>query len=178
MEWLNEPSTWKQDKKAVTVTADPRTDFWRLTHCGQINDNGHFYYQRATGDFTAEVKLSGDYHDLYDQSGLMIRLDESCWMKCGIEYTEGIWNISAVFTREWSDWSIIEYPERDCIFIRVSRRGSTIETHHSMNGKDYVLYRQAYLTDATALDVGLMCCAPTGRGFTARFEGFALREEH
>lgn len=38
-----------------------------------------------TGDFSAEVRIAGDYFALYDQSGLMLRADESHWIKTGIE---------------------------------------------------------------------------------------------
>jgi regulation of enolase protein 1 (concanavalin A-like superfamily) len=177
MEWLNEPSSWKYEDETITLTADPHTDFWRRTHCGEIHDNGHFYYRGARGDFTAEVRLTGDYHELYDQSGLMVRLDELCWMKCGIEYVEGIWNVSAVVTREWSDWSIIALPHRNPVFVRVRRRGSAFEVYYSMDGTGYILYRHAYLTDTPALDVGLMIASPTGQGFTATFEDFKVEEE-
>ena len=57
MQWLNEPAVWKQDKDTLYVTSDAGTDFWRLTHCGEIHDNGHFYYRSVTGDFTAEATL-------------------------------------------------------------------------------------------------------------------------
>ena len=176
MQWHNEPAEWTHDKDTIRFTSDPNTDFWRLTLCGEIHDNGHFYYRRVTGDFTAEVRLNGDYHELYDQSGLMVRLDETCWMKCGIEYVEGVWNVSAVVTREWSDWSMIALHERDPVFIRVRRQGSAFEAYYSINGTDYVLYRHAFLTDASPLHVGLMIASPTGKGFTAQFEDFQLRE--
>jgi regulation of enolase protein 1 (concanavalin A-like superfamily) len=154
MEWLNEPSSWKHEDETITLTADPHTDFWRRTHCGEIHDNGHFYYRGARGDFTAEVRLTGDYHELYDQSGLMVRLDE-----------------------EWSDWSIIALPHRNPVFVRVRRRGSAFEVYYSMDGTGYILYRHAYLTDTPALDVGLMIASPTGQGVTATFEDFKVEEE-
>jgi hypothetical protein len=177
MKWLNEPSRWEHDEETIRFTADPRTDFWRRTGCGEIHDNGHFYYRKVTGDFTAEVRLKGDYHELYDQSGLMVRLNEVCWMKCGIEYVEGICNVSAVVTREWSDWSMIALPRRDHVFVRLRRCGSAFDAYYSMDGTGYVPYRHAYLTDAPALDVGLMIASPTGRGFTATFEDFTLDEK-
>ena len=177
MEWLNEPSEWTYDKNSLRVTSSPHTDFWRLTHCGEIHDNGHFYYRRVSGGFSAEVRLNGDYHDLYDQSGLMLRLDETCWMKCGIEYVEDQWNVSAVVTREWSDWSMIALPGRDPVSLRVKREGSACEAYYSTDGENFTIYRQAFLTDAAELDVGLMIASPTGRGFTGLFEDFIIKQE-
>ena len=61
----------------------PKTDFWRETHYGFIRDDGHFRDVAAEGDFTADVAFRGDYRELYDQAGLMLRLDERNWIKAG-----------------------------------------------------------------------------------------------
>ena len=177
MQWLNEPAVWKQEKDTLYVTSDAGTDFWRLTHCGEIHDNGHFYYRSMTGDFTAEATLKGDYHDLYDQSGLMVRLDETCWLKCGIEYVDGVWHVSAVVTREWSDWSMILLPTTDPVSIRLRRLGGCFEIYYAAGRNDYTMYRQAFLTEASTLMVGIMSASPTGKGFTAQFERFIVTKE-
>ena len=96
MHWYNEPAVWAANDATLTVTADPGTDFWRKTHYGFIRDNGHFYYQEVAGDFRCEVKVSGGYAALYDQAGLMVRLDAETWLKCGIEFVEGVQYVSAV----------------------------------------------------------------------------------
>ena len=75
MHWYNEPAVWAANDDTITVTAEHDTDFWRKTHYGFIRDNGHFYYQEVVGDFRCEVKVSGGYAALYDQAGLMVRLD-------------------------------------------------------------------------------------------------------
>ncbi|MDZ8106776.1 MAG: DUF1349 domain-containing protein [Nostoc sp. DedQUE12a] len=75
MEWYNEPPVWEVKDEAIAVTSAAKTDFWRETHYGFIRDNGHFFYQKIQGDFIAEVKVTGQYQDLYDQAGLMVRLD-------------------------------------------------------------------------------------------------------
>ncbi|URK86525.1 DUF1349 domain-containing protein [Rhizobium sp. RCAM05350] len=40
----------------------------------------------------------------------MLRLDERNWIKCGIEYTDGLMHFSVVVTRGVSDWSVIPLP--------------------------------------------------------------------
>ena len=77
MEWLNEPPAWEIRGDALVVTAGPKTDFWRTTHYGFVRDNGHCRFRRWEGDFVAEVEVTGDYRDQYDQAGLMVRLDET-----------------------------------------------------------------------------------------------------
>ena len=170
MEWLNPPPDWTVDGPTITATAGARTDFWRKTHDGGIRDTGHFYYQWVNGDFTTQVKVSGQYADLYDQAGLMLRLNETHWMKCGIEYLDGVQQASVVVTRDWSDWSVLPLPNPPAIWLRVDRQGATIEVRFSLDGSQYTLIRQAYLSEAPALQVGVMLCAPTGPGFPVIFD--------
>ena len=176
MQWYNEPPAWSAQGNTATITAAPQTDFWRKTHDGGIRDNGHFYYRPVRGDFVAEVRFSGDYDALYDQAGLMVRLDAETWLKCGIEVFEGVQQASVVVTRDFSDWSVVALGQAPpALWLRVARHGHTFAVSYSLDGAAYTMLRQTYLTDAPDVQVGLMACAPTGRGFTARFEGFQVR---
>ena len=174
-QWYNEPSTWEDVDNIITVTADPKTDFWRKTHYGFIRDNGHFYYQTLSGDFTAEVKVKGEYATLYDQAGLMVRVDEANWLKCGIEFVDGIQYVSAVVTRDYSDWSVVPLPQNPpALWLRVQRTGSTVEVSYSLEGQQYTMLRVTYLPLAEIIQAGPMCAAPEGEGFTTRFEDFRI----
>ena len=111
MTWLNEPRNWKQENDHLFVFADTHTDFWRKTHYGFVRDNGHFYYEGVSGNFQVETEFQGRYESLYDQAGLMVRVDETTWIKSGIEFVNGIHQLSAVATREYSDWSVVPLPD-------------------------------------------------------------------
>jgi regulation of enolase protein 1 (concanavalin A-like superfamily) len=176
MNWYNEPSTWAIQDNKVIIQTEPKTDFWRLTFSGHSVDNGHFYYEQCHGDFLVEVKCSGEYNALYDQAGLMVRLNETTWMKCGIEFIEGVQHVSAVVTRDYSDWSVVALPQNPAtLWLRVSRQGITIEVYYSLDGAHYQLLRQSYLSQEDTLDVGLMCASPEGAGFSVTFENFSIR---
>jgi uncharacterized protein len=174
MDWLNEPGAWHEDGDTLTATAGAQTDFWRKTHDGGQRDSGHFYHRTIVGDFTAEVKVTGAYNGLYDQAGLMVRLDDEIWMKCGIEFLHGVQQASVVVTHDWSDWSVLALPNPSAIWLRVVRHEATVEVLFSLDGQQYTLIRQAYLSAAPALRVGPMLAAPIGQGFTATFEGFRV----
>ena len=175
MKWYNEPPSWNEQEGIVTVTSGAKTDFWRKTHYGFIRDNGNFYYQQVTGDFTAQVKVTGQYQALYDQAGLMVRLDETTWLKCGVEFVDGVQYVSAVVTRDFSDWSVVPLPHNPAsIWLRVKRKAGTVEVHYSFDGEQYTMLRMAYLTEIETVSVGLMCASPESEGFTMTFEGFKL----
>ena len=176
MKWLNEPLRWDIQYDAIKVTSDLNTDFWRITHYDFIRDSGHFYYQQIVGDFIAKVKVSGDYRELYDQAGLMVRLNETVWLKCGVELVEGMQQMSSVVTRDYSNWSIVPMPNNPAaIWLRVTRKGSTVEIYYSLDGKKYTMQSIAYLTSVEALEVGIMCASPKGKGFLTTFEHFEIQ---
>lgn len=178
MEWYNEPPKWEEHTNALDVTTGTKTDFWRKTHYGFIRDNGHFYYRRVSGNFIAEVKFTGQYRDLYDQAGMMVRLDELHWLKCGVEYVHGVQQASVVVTRDYSDWSVLPLPQNPhSLCLRVARHGDAFEIHYSLDGQAYTLLRLAYLTLDESLQVGLMACSPDGNGFEVSFENFRIRTE-
>jgi regulation of enolase protein 1 (concanavalin A-like superfamily) len=178
MDWYNEPPYWKADGSTITIKTGDKTDFWRKTHDGGIRDTGHFYFSAVTGDFVAEVKFSADYHTLYDQAGLMVRLDDSNWLKCGIEFYEDMQHVSAVVTRDFSDWSVLPLPEPPAaLWLRIVRKGYSFDVHYSLDGSHYIMVRQAYLTHAPTVDVGVMCCSPIGGGLTVVLENFAVHQE-
>jgi len=175
MYWYNEPTRWHQQDGTITVTADGKTDFWRVTLHDFIKDDAHFYYQEVSGDFTATVKISGNYATLYDQAGLMVRERETVWLKCGVEYLDGVQQASAVITRDYSDWSIVPLTDNPrSIWVRVQRSGTAVEVYFSRDGTDFTLIRQGYLSAAPTLQVGLMCAAPQGDGFAVTFQDFVI----
>jgi uncharacterized protein len=177
MQWLNEPQHWHERDGSLTMTADAQTDFWRKTHDGGIRDNGHFYYEVVSGNFVAEVKISGQYGALYDQAGLMVRLDETLWLKCGIEYMHGVQHASVVVTRDYSDWSVVPLsPNPASIFLHLKRAGGTIEVSYSLDGLSFTMIRTTHLTSAETVQAGMMAAAPQGQGFEVTFENFAVRQ--
>jgi regulation of enolase protein 1 (concanavalin A-like superfamily) len=179
MEWFNEPPQWAVQDDRITVTSAPQTDFWRTTRYGFVRDSGHFYSLAVTGDFTAEVRIHGAYQALYDQAGLMIRADATTWMKCGVEFVDGVQQASTVVTRDVSDWSVVPLPDNPlALRMRVVRQGAAVEVQYARDGDPFTLLRLAYLTPLETVQVGLMCASPEGDGFTTVFEQFTVFGAH
>jgi regulation of enolase protein 1 (concanavalin A-like superfamily) len=176
MRWLNEPPAWREDGRALRITTAPDTDFWRTTHYGFVRDTGHFRHERIDGDFTARVRIEGAYRDQYDQAGLMVRLDETTWMKCGIEFVDGRQWASAVITRELSDWSVVALdPAPPSLWIEVKRTVEAVEVSYGEREPDRLL-RLGALTSVPALDVGVMAASPDGGGFDVALHDFSVQQ--
>lgn len=176
MQWYNEPDVYTVEENRITVKVPAKTDYWRVTLHNFIKDDAPFYFRQVQGDFEATVKIiGGKYATLYDQAGLMVRQDETTWMKCGIAYYRERQHVSTVITRDFSDWSILPlHSNLVQVWFRAKRIGTAIEIFYSTDGVNFVQIRQGYLSDAPSLQVGVMCAAPQGDGFNVVFENFTV----
>ncbi|MBZ5663026.1 MAG: DUF1349 domain-containing protein [Acidobacteriia bacterium] len=174
MTWFNEPASSKRVGEKLVVHSRAKTDFWRKTFYGYITDNGHFLRLKAEGDFVFEARVNGQYAALYDQAGLMVRINAENWMKCGTEFFDGKRHASVVFTREFSDWSTMpDLTDSGPVWWRAVRKGESLETLCSLDGKNFTSVRQGYFPASTA-EAGIMCAAPEGLGFDAEFDHLSL----
>lgn len=176
MQWFNEPSQWEIKDKKLTLFATPQSDYWRIAHYGFTMDDAPFLYTTYGGEFEAKVKITGDYRERYDQAGMMIRIDHENYIKTGIEYVDGKYNLSAVVTHHTSDWSVITLDRAvPFIWIKAVRRLDAVEIYYSYDDQTYTLMRIAWLQDNTPVQVGLMAASPDGQGFQASFEHFQVK---
>ncbi|HEX4545838.1 MAG TPA: DUF1349 domain-containing protein [Candidatus Acidoferrum sp.] len=177
MKWFNEPAAAKHSGDQFVVTTKSKTDFWRKTFYDYVTDNGHFFFLPVSGDFTFEARGAGKYAALYDQAGLMVRLDNGNWLKCGLELVDGIGHASVVVTRDYSDWSTVRgLTAKEPLSWRIARKGSSLEVLYSLDGKNFVSTRLGYLPLQATVDTGIMCCSPEGPGFDSTFNELRLAQ--
>ena len=152
MQWFNEPEEWSIKGDVLTFRVTPHTDYWRISHYGFTVDDAPFYYATYGGEFEAKN-----------------------YIKAGIEFVDGKYNLSAVVTHTTSDWSVIEL-ERPVPFIwlKAVRRLDAVEIFYSFDDRTYTLMRNAPLQDNTPVMVGPMAASPDGEGFRVRFEQFKV----
>jgi regulation of enolase protein 1 (concanavalin A-like superfamily) len=118
-----------------------------------------------------EATVIGKYRELYDQAGVMLRLDDRNWIKTGIEFTDGLMHFSVVVTCGVSDWSVIPLPKAtpsDEVKVRVTRHEDAVRVQYSVAGSSWQMARLAPFSAAPA-KVGVMACSPQRAGFEARF---------
>ncbi len=78
--WLNRPKTVDLGGDTLDLVTDKATFFWRKTHDGFTRDSGHFLGIKAGARFTAQLCVRAQYEALYDQAGIMVRVDEQRWV--------------------------------------------------------------------------------------------------
>lgn len=176
MQWFNEPEKWEIKNNALSMFVTAQSDYWRISHYGFTVDDAPFYYATYGGEFEAKVKLTGDYKARFDQMGLMIRIDQENYIKAGVEFVDGKFNLSAVVTHKTSDWSVIKLDKSPAyVWIKAIRRLDAIEIFYSFDDQTYTLMRNAFMQDNTPVMVGLMAACPDGKGFDAKFEHFTVK---
>ena len=176
MQWFNEPAQWTIQDHVLSMQVTPQSDYWRISHYGFTVDDAPFLYTLRGGEFEVKVKVSGDYRTRYDQAGLMLRIDHENYIKAGIEFVDGKYNLSAVVTHHTSDWSIIPLEKPvPFVWIKAVRRLDAIEIFYSFDDQEYTLMRNAWMQDNHPIMVGLMGASPDGQGFEARFEHFSIQ---
>ena len=111
----------------------------------------------------------------FDQAGLMLRIDHENYIKAGIEFVDGKYNLSTVVTHHTSDWSVIalDHPV-SYIWIKAVRRLDAVEIFYSFDDKEYTMMRNAWMQANIPMRIGMMGACPDGDGFTARFENFMV----
>lgn len=176
MQWFNEPAKWSIKGNQLSMQVTPHSDYWRISHYGFTVDDAPFYYATYGGEFEAKVKLSGDYKVRFDQACLMLRIDKENYIKAGVEFVDGKYNLSCVVTHHTSDWSVIELEKPvKHVWIKAVRRLDAVEVYYSFDDVNYVMMRNAWMADNTPMQIGMAAACPDGEGFEARFDSFSVK---
>ena len=175
MTWFNEPEDWKISDDSLEMTVTPKTDFWRISHYGFTVDDAPFYFTEQGGELEAKLRIAGEYKKRFDQAGMMIRIDHENYIKAGIEYVDGKYNLSVVVTHNTSDWSVIEIENQvEEIWIKAVRKLDAVEIFFSFDNKEYKLMRNAWLEANRPLRIGMFGASPDGEGFKVVFSDFEI----
>ena len=109
--WINPPESAHLEHDELVVTARAGSELWRTTAYGFIHNDGHAPLAPLPTPGSVEVSFRAELGELYDQAGILLRIDDRTWVKSGIEQTDGCWHLAAVATREVSDWSLAPVPD-------------------------------------------------------------------
>lgn len=164
MQWFNEPEQWEIKDKSLSMQVTPQSDYWRISHYGFTVDDAPFYYATYGGEFEVKVKITGDYKQRFDQAGLMLRINHENYIKAGIEFVDGKYNLSAVVTHKTSDWSVITLDKAiPYVWIKAVRRLDAVEIFYSFDDKDTPLCVTLGYKTISPYKSGLWPLVPTGK---------------
>lgn len=204
--WLNAPTVWSEgdlseehgysitdEGLALKLKPPSHKDFWRKTFYTPllVKSDAVGYMQTIPApvkgvEMTCKVDFQYTPVNQFDQAGLLIYVDESHWMKCGIEYCDGSTRLSVVICNSYSDWSTEIWQSKDVRLKvhTVSQSSSIVIEAAQIGSEDYRFIRIGHLESvvaenhaAEALDwqIGVFAACPgEQRGCVATFTNFSL----
>lgn len=173
--WVNEPIEKSFKNNKLHIKTEENTDFWRETFYGFTRDSGHFLGMKAGSSFTAELRVQSAYKSLYDQAGIMVRIDSENWLKAGIEMSDGQMMLSSVLTVGKSDWATAVYQGNAYDFwLRVTVENGVLRLQVSSDKKNWPLVRLTSFPLSDNYLVGPMACTPQRGGLEVTFSDWKL----
>ena len=173
--WLNPPPASSITDGQMIVESAEGSDFWRQTAYEFSRDSGHALLIPFPLNSAIEVTFRADFDHLYDQAGILIRVDEETWIKAGVEVTDDEPHVAAVATREFSDWSLAPVPSwrGRLVTVRASRAGDAVTIRARSSDAPWQTIRLTPLATDAVATAGPMCCSPERGGLHVTFTRFA-----
>jgi uncharacterized protein len=120
------------------ITSPPNTDIWRKPGSPSTADvfTAPVFYTALPYDKfrKARVSVSADWKTMYDQGGLVVALPPSSankqrrWIKTGVEFEDGVPQLSTVVADKWADWSLAPLPHGTrCVTMEIEREKTVQE---------------------------------------------------
>ncbi len=177
--WFHEPKEHHCDEGLVIIT-EPDTDFWQRTHYGFRRDNGHCLFTKMQGDFTFTGHFEFEPQTVYDQCGLIVRIDQDNWIKVSTEYeNEQISRLGSVVTNlGYSDWATTDISsEIQSMWYRMSKQGNDFIIENSMDGDHWKQMRITHLhQEIDRLEAGIYACSPQDSSFRCTVKKIVIAE--
>lgn len=169
--WLNPPPAAAPAGDDLLVTAAAGSDLWQRTSYGFRRDSGHALLAPFPPESAVEVSFVVDYGELFDQAGVLIRVDEQTWVKAGVEISDGAPQLSAVVTAGASDWSMAPVPRwaGARVTLRASWSAGALTVRARTEEEPWRMIRLAPFAPDVPVSAGPYCAAPERDGLTVRF---------
>ena len=171
--WKNDPAqVVLETGVGLIITPKPGTDYWRKSFRTPPSDraSGHallYSVPRNVNKWKAETKFTLNPVVLYDQAGIMVFIDDSHWLKAGIEIDGEQPRMSCVITNSESDWSYLTWPTTEEVEVRIQVQRYSIVCEVKVEYRDengqWCFLREGPISlpnEDADICVGLMCCSP------------------
>lgn len=177
-QWLNPPLVLQESAGELVVTTGKDTDLWRTTSYGFIHDTGHGLLAPLPDGEAMELTFDANYEAQFDQAGMLLEADDEHWIKCGIEYADGVFGLGAVVTDGVSDWSTGSVAEwaGSPVTLRMSRSGDAVTIRARSEGEPWRLVRLAPIDPSREWRAGPYAASPSREGLHVRFRDWLVGE--
>lgn len=192
-QWLiSKPSKiLHHEENTIYFELDKGLDYWQKTFYEPtlVKHNGHFFGSKVKkeGDFILTTEFELQHCNQFDQGGIFIHLNESCWMKTGIEVVDNVPFLSCVVTNGFSDWSTQKYETQNSdsdnivtckirVFALFRSNSFVVEF---WDGKNWNMMRITHLNfpeQTEEIEMGIYACAPSGNNAKIKFSSFQMEE--
>ena len=120
--WHNgAPLSWSIEREnrsgttTLKISPNPTRDYWSRTFYTPLLVKHDAQTYLADTRWDEEIAMTTAFTlqpvSQFDQAGIMVRVDDDCWVKAGVEYTDGVSRLSCVVTNEgYSDWYVPPLP--------------------------------------------------------------------
>ena len=109
----------------LVITPPSKKDYWRRTFYEPTMIKGDapalVAQVPASEECTLEACFSFTPQSQFDQVGLFVYLDETHWLKTGIEFADGTCRLSVVCCNTQSDWSVMPWDGKSSAKLRIHK---------------------------------------------------------
>lgn len=109
----------------LVIIPPSKKDYWRRTFYEPTMIKGDapalVAQVPASEECTMEASFSFTPQSQFDQVGLFVYLDETHWLKTGIEFADGTCRLSVVCCNTQSDWSVMPWDGKSSAKLRVHK---------------------------------------------------------
>ncbi|KDQ59870.1 hypothetical protein JAAARDRAFT_56803 [Jaapia argillacea MUCL 33604] len=169
--WTHPPAAERTDGTTLIVSAIEGSDAWRHTSYGFVHDSEHALVAPLKPGSAIEVSFIASFDQQFDQAGAFLRIDETKWIKAGVEFADGQLQLGAVVTNGKSDWSVAPVPEWSGrkVTVRASLASESVTIRARVDDEPFRLVRVAPFGPDEDIKAGPFCCAPTRSGLEVQF---------
>lgn len=177
LSWINPPKDFALENgfSCLVVKPSKGSEFWKTSSKKYSYDSGHFLNVEISGDFIITSKIKMRPCHRYDQSGIMVRVSETCWIKAGYEQMdedEGGITVT-VANGKYSDWSLSGKADCKDFTLRISREGNNYTIEYLDLNSHWVTVRMAHLENdyiGNSVKCGVFAESPEENGMSVSFD--------
>ena len=172
LSWRHNPVAWNVDaEEQLTMKAGAATDWFNdPAGASRKDDAPSALFVSTDQRFTLSARVSVTFASTFDAGALLACVSDDVWAKLCFEYSpQRQPMVVSVVTRGVSDDCNSAPLTGDSVFLRITRRETTLAFHYSLDGLLWQLVRYFSLGDAPQMALGFSAQSPTGSGCVAAF---------